>query len=145
MVTVHALIGIGEALITGFVVSLIFRQRPDLIHSAAQPTAVTETGRFLAAGLVCSLAVAAFLSPLASGLPDGLDSVAQHFSITASEDSVTGLFGDYDGIPIPGWQTLSVSIAGIGGALIVFAAAILLGRVLPQQPAQAHVAEASGE
>jgi cobalt/nickel transport system permease protein len=143
MVTVHAFIGIGEALITGFTVSLIFRQRPDLIHTTAQPTVVTESGRFLAAGLVCSLAVAAFLSPMASGLPDGLDSVAQHFSIEASDDSVAGIFRDYDGIPIPGWQKLSVSIAGIGGVLIVFVAAILLGRVMPQQPTP--VVEASRE
>jgi cobalt/nickel transport system permease protein len=143
MVTVHALIGIGEALITGFTVSLIFRQRPDLIHSTERPTVVTESSRFLAAGLICSLAVAAFLSPMASGLPDGLDSVAQRFSIDASDDSVAGLFSDYDGIAIPGWQTLSVSIAGIGGVLIVFTAAILLGRVLPQPPGP--VVEASSE
>lgn len=144
MVTLHALIGIGEALITGFAVSVILRQRPDLIHDSAHPTVSTETSRFLAAGLVCSLAVAAFLSPMASGLPDGLDSVAGHFSIHASDDSVAGIFSDYDGIPIPGWQKLSVSIAGIGGALIVFAAAILLGRVLPPQQ-QPSVVEASGE
>lgn len=144
MVTVHALIGIGEALITGFVVSVVFQQRADLIHAPEKPTASANIGRFVMAGLVCSLAVAAFLAPFASEYSDGLEKVAEQFSIEADEDSVAGLFSDYDGIPMAGWQTLSVSIAGIGGAIVVFIAAVLLGRVIPQQQPQ-PVVEASGD
>ena len=133
MVTLHALIGVGEAVITGFVVSVIFQQRPDLIE-ASQPVNVAvgrSMTRFAVAGLTCSLAVAAFAAPFASGLPDGLDSVADRFSIAASEETVDGLFADYDQIPLTGWQGLSVSVAGVGGSLIVFAAAVLIGRALP--------------
>ena len=144
MVTVHALIGIGEALITGFVVSVVFQQRPDLIHAPEQPTTAANAGRFVMAGLVCSLAVAAFLAPFASEHSDGLEKVAEQFSIEADDDAVAGLFSDYDGIPMASWQTLSVSIAGIGGAIVVFIAAVLLGRVIPRQQPQ-PVVEASGE
>lgn len=146
MVTLHALIGVGEAIITGFVVSLIYQQRPDLID-AARPKrqSVTVTvGRVVTAGLVCALAVAAFAAPFASGLPDGLDSVAERFRIAASEQTISGLFADYDAIPVAGWQGLSVSLAGIGGSLAVFAAAVLIGRALPA-PRGLAVAEVSGE
>ena len=151
MVTLHALIGVGEAIITGFVVSVIYQQRPDLLETpqtssdAGVPGAI---GRFTAAGLVCALAVAAFAAPFASSLPDGLDSVSERFRITASDEAIAGVFEDYDQIPMSGWQSVSVSVAGIGGSLIVFAAAVLIGRALPVHgPAVTTpaMAEASGE
>lgn len=146
MVTLHALIGVGEAIITGFVVSVIYQQRPDLIE-ATQPAEVTARSsmtRFAGAGLTCALAIAAFAAPFASVLPDGLDSVADRFSIAATDEAVGGLFADYGEIPMAGWQSLSVSVAGIGGSLIVFAAAVLIGRAIPvSKPVIAT--EAAGE
>lgn len=146
MVTLHALIGVGEAIITGFVVSLIYQQRPDLIDAArpVRQSVPVTLGRVVTAGLVSALAIAAFAAPFASGLPDGLDSVAERFRIAASEETVSGLFADYDAIPMAGWQGLSVSLAGIGGSLVVFAAAVLIGRALPATRGLA-VAEVSGE
>ena len=147
MVTLHALIGVGEAIITGFVVSVVYQQRADLIETrqlAPVPVA-TSAGRFVAAGLVCALAVAAFAAPFASELPDGLDSVAERFRIAASEETVEGLFASYDQIPLAGWQRLSVSVAGIGGALAVFAAAVLIGRVIPAARPGFGIAEVTGE
>ena len=146
MVTLHALIGVGEAIITGFVVSVIYQQRADLIDAAQTSNSgvASSVGRFAVAGLVCSLAVAAFVAPFASGLPDGLDSVAERFRIAASDQSVSGLFADYDAIPMAGWQGLSVSVAGIGGSLAVFAAAALIGRVIPMST-PAIATEASSE
>lgn len=146
MVTLHALIGVGEAIITGFVVSVIYQQRPDLIDMA-QPvdsTVASSASRFAAAGLVCALAVAAFAAPFASTLPDGLDSVAEQFRIAASAESTSGLFTNYDQIPIAGWQKLSVAVAGIGGSLAVFAAAVLIGRAIPMN-APVIATEATGE
>jgi hypothetical protein len=88
--------------------------------------------------------VAAFAAPFASGLPDGLDSVAERFRIAAAEQSASGLFESYDAIPMAGWQGLSVSVAGIGGAIVVFAAAVLIGRTIPMT-APTIAAEATGE
>ncbi len=148
MVTLHALIGIGEAVITGSVVSLIYQQRPDLIYEPAKETSpAAQTGRFLAAGLVCSLAVGAFLSPFASEAADGLDTVAGKFKLSVSDDAVPGLFEDYDQVPMPfsDWQGLSVSVAGIGGTLIVFALAMLLGRFASIGRSSTAMPEASSE
>lgn len=149
MVTLHALIGVGEAIITGFVVSIIYQQRPDLIEAAdpASRSATGSVGRLVTAGLTVALAVAAFAAPFASSFPDGLDSVAERFRIAASEESVSGLFSDYDAIPMAGWQGLSVSLAGIGGSLAVFAAAVLIGRAIPSAAASREfaVAEVTGE
>ena len=148
MVTLHALIGIGEALITGFVVSVIFQQRPDLIYGDSPEAActgrATEAGRFLGAGLVAALAVAAFASPFASSMPDGLEAVAEKFSLPASEEGISGVFRDYDQVPIStsNWEGLSVSVAGIGGTVAVFAMALLLG-VLPAHH-QTALAQAGG-
>lgn len=142
MVTLHSLIGVGEAVITGSIVSLIAQQRSDLLY-ASEPTTVSRSaGRFLVAGLVAALAVGAFLAPFASEFPDGLDAVAEKFTIAAAETSVSGLFEDYDKVPTPlgQWQSLAVSIAGIGGTLIVFVAALLLGRALPAQGSLPEVA-----
>ena len=99
----------------------------DLIDAAqtSRNSVAASASRFATAGLVCALAVAAFAAPFASGLPDGLDSVVERFRIAESDQSVSGLFADYDAIPMAGWQGLSVSVAGIGGALVVFAAAIV--------------------
>ena len=148
-VTLHALIGIGEALITGFAVSAIFQQRPDLVYgSGVEPASrarVAEVGRFLGAGLVVALAVGAFLSPFASSMPDGLEAVAEKFSLPTSDDPVSGFFADYDRIPVSAsnWESVSVSVAGIGGTLVVFALALLLGFVQPRR--QAALAEATRE
>jgi cobalt/nickel transport system permease protein len=149
MVTLHALIGIGEALITGFAVSAIFQQRPDLIYGHTAEPAISprrhEVGRFLGAGLIVALAVGAFLSPFASSMPDGLEAVAERFSLPTSDEAVTGIFGDYDQVPVnlSHWESLSVSVAGIGGTLVVFAMALLLSFVKPRP--QTALAEATRE
>ena len=144
MVTLHALIGIGEALITGTIISLIQQQRPDLLYSPETTSTPRAIGRVMIAGLMLALAIGAFVAPFASEMPDGLDAVAERFRIAASDNATGGLFEDYDKVPAPlaGWQTLAVSIAGIGGTLIVFVTALVLGRLRPGQRA---ITETVGE
>lgn len=135
MVTLHALIGIGEAVITGVIVGMIYQHRVDLIHSPETTGAARGASRFVIAGLVAALAIGAFLAPFASEWPDGLDKVAEQFNIPSAEHGVAGMFEDYDKVPAPiaTWQSLSVSIAGIGGTLIVFGIAMALGRLAPRE------------
>ena len=92
-----------------------------------------------------ALAVGAFLSPFASSMPDGLEAVAEKFSLPTSDDPVSGFFADYDRIPVSAsnWESVSVSVAGIGGTLVVFALALLLGFVQPRR--QTTLAEATRE
>jgi cobalt/nickel transport system permease protein len=139
MVSFHSLIGIGEALITGFAISFVLSQRPELLLA---PSAQCSDERLrvrgtrtLVAGLVIALAIAAFLSPFASSFDDGLEAVLaklgiDEFNLTGS---VPGVFADYDQVPVPwgSWPSIAVSIAGVGGTLAVFALAWLLGRMLP--------------
>ena len=156
MVTFHSLIGVGEALITGVAISFVMNQRPELIAAetslvATVPTtrtAMAATTRTLSAGLIFALAIAAFLAPFASEFPDGLEAVLEKMNLTEFNltASVPGLFETYDKVPIPiaGWQTMAVSIAGIGGTLAVFGLAMLLGRALPNATVKLS-SEAAGE
>lgn len=129
MVTFHSLIGIGEALITGCVVSFVLNQRPDLIFSPETKTGlVGGMARVLTGGVVCAMAIGAFLAPFASSHPDGLEAVAEKTGLNGFEPSRTFVFEDYDKIPV--WKGLSVSLAGVGGSLTVFVIAMALGRSL---------------
>ena len=164
MVSFHSLIGVGEALITGAAISFVLNQRPELIWrmgtlarlspneqceergKSAQPTIVTSVTGTLVAGLVIALAIAAFLAPFASEFPDGLEAVFEKLNLTEFNltGSVSGLFEDYDKVPVAGWQTIAVSIAGIGGTLAVFGVAMLLGKALPSATATLS-SEVAGE
>src|SRR5512133_3873415 len=68
MLTVHALIGIGEALITVAALAFIYRTRPDLLGESS--VAAQGSRGWIIAGVLIALAVVA-LSPLASTDPDG--------------------------------------------------------------------------
>lgn len=162
MVSFHSLIGLGEALITGVAISFVLNQRPELIWrmgTLARPEFSADAGtgksahppmsvsRTLVAGLVIALAIAAFLSPFASSFDDGLEAVLGKLSVAEFNltGTVPGLFADYDKVPVPiaAWQTIAVSIAGIGGTLAVFVLAWLLGKALPASTPK--LSEVAGE
>ncbi len=143
MVSFHALIGVGEALISVAVINFIWQQRPDLIESPSVATGpIAGLGRVLTAGMVAALAIGAFLAPFASSLPDGLDSVAGRFGFNGDAVSSWTAFDDYDAIPLGDWSGLSVSVAGIVGTLLVFLAAVAIGRAFRQR---SSLAEANRE
>ena len=144
MTTIHSAIGLGEALITGIVVSFVLQQRPDLIASDANPPRRTISVRLLVAGTVAALAIAAFLAPFASVHPDGLESVAQQTEFAGLATSgPPSVMPDYE-FPalqpnwqsLPGWQVLSVSLAGILGTLSVLVLSLVLGRTLSSPDAK---------
>ncbi len=145
MVTFHSLIGVGEAMITGFAISFVLSQRPDLIcRTNANSEFVNSSGnneigtssitRTLLTGLVIALAVAAFLSPFASSFDDGLEVALEKLNFEPSQsNSVAGVFDDYDKVPVPvaTWAAIAVSFAGVGGTLAVFVLAWLLSKAVP--------------
>src|ERR1041385_6364368 len=87
MLTVHALIGMGEALITVAALTFILQTRPDLIdeHSAS---AQGSRGWVIAGGLVTLVVL--LLSPLASVNPDGLNHVAMNLGFISTAHARTG-------------------------------------------------------
>lgn len=131
MVFYHALIGVGESLITGGVLSFLLARRPELFASPQSSGAVSNVGRFAVSGLVAALAVSAFLAPFKSDFPDGLDKVAEASGFKSLEIQKDGpLLNDYE-IPVPDvgiWPAMATSLAGLLGTCVVFATALALGK-----------------
>lgn len=130
MLSVHALIGIGEALITVAALSFIFRTRPDLL---GEGSVSAESGRgWIIAGVVISLIVI-LLSPLASANPDGLERVATDLGfIDAGQAAPFNIIADYT-VPFLGKTPLSTILAGILGAFIVIGIVVATGRTLQKK------------
>ncbi len=127
MLTVHALIGLGEALITVAALAFIMRTRPDLL--AAKAIKAKGSIGWVVVGLAIALFVVLF-SPYASSNPDGLEYVAA--SLGFIEQSATApyqLLPNYT-IPFLGQTSVSTILAGLVGALLVAALAIGLGHLL---------------
>ena len=140
MVSVHALIGIGEGLITALVILTIARPRPDLLDAENDTTARGTGGEFLAFGLVIALGLAIFVSPYACSWPDGLDKVAEKFGFGAhAKTLIHAWIPDYK-MPGISSEGIATAVAGAVGTAIMFGLACVLGRVLVRKeiiPAQA--------
>jgi cobalt/nickel transport system permease protein len=115
MMGVHALIGIGEALITVGALAFILRTRPDVLI----PTEKTTAARgWVVAGMVVALFVV-LLSPFASADPDGLERVAMDLGfIETAQNASYEILPDYT-IPFLGESALSTIVAGVVGMVVV--------------------------
>jgi cobalt/nickel transport system permease protein len=132
MLGVHALIGLGEALITMAALTYIEQTRPDLLGIENSKDA---GGRgWIVAGILVSL-IAIFISPLASGNPDGLEKVAQDLGfLNQGLGSPYQILPDYT-VPFFGETALSTVMAGIVGAVVIAGLIILVGRNLRRKRA----------
>jgi len=130
MLGVHALIGIGEALITIAALTFIFQNRPGLL---GEGSAAGRGGRgWVVAGVTVSLVVI-LLSPLASANPDGLERVATDLGfINRGQSAVYNILPDYT-LPVLGGTPLSTIMAGATGVLVVLALALIAGRSLQKK------------
>ena len=130
MLGVHALIGLGEALITVAALTYIEQTRPDLID--LKKTAKEGGWGWVVSGIVLSL-FAVLLSPFASGNPDGLERIAEDLGFLGSGlDAPYQILPDYT-IPFLGETAISTVLAGIVGIIVVAGLMILLGRNLRRQ------------
>lgn len=135
MVGVHALIGIGEALITVGALTLITSTRADLLE-AGKKAGGAVSAAWITGGLLIALIVAVF-SFAASGSPDGLERVADDNGFLArAMDPFYTILPDYT-IPFVANETLSGILAVVLGTLLVFGIAILVGRGLRRTPKSA--------
>jgi cobalt/nickel transport system permease protein len=127
MAGVHALIGLGEGIITVGALALLHATRPEIL--AAGEVAPGRRGAVLvASGMVLAMVVALF-SPLASSSPDGLESVAGKQGFLALSRAAP--FRLLEGYTIPGINNPAVTtmLAVLAGTLVVFGVAIVLGRL----------------
>jgi len=131
MAGIHALIGVGEALITTGALAFIFAARKDLLKIGEQKT----SGRkwLVIGGLVIATVLALF-SPLASSHPDGLEWVAEQNGFL--ETAKAALFNIIPDYTVPGISNsaLATILAGLVGVIIVFAVAYIVARAEKRQP-----------
>jgi cobalt/nickel transport system permease protein len=118
MLGVHALIGIGEGLITVGALAFLYNTRPDLLQ--AGEGGANRSSVVWVAGLLIALALVV-LAPLASARPDGLEWVAeQQGFLDTARDPLYNLIPDYV-LPGVSNEAAATILAGFIGALLVFA------------------------
>ncbi|UDY34373.1 energy-coupling factor ABC transporter permease [Dermatobacter hominis] len=127
MVGVHALIGIGEGVLSALVVAAVMAARPDLVAGARDLTPEERgdrravTARTFALGaLLVALVAAAVVSQFAVDDPDGLERVAeeQGFADRAGDHAIAASpFADYATAGI-GDERLSLAVAGLAGVTV---------------------------
>ena len=118
---IHALIGIGEGLITVGALTFLVATRRDLLAGDQAGTRGDVGVWVFGLGIALILAV---LSPLASANPDGLEWVAEQKGfLDAARGPIFNLIPDYI-FPGVSNQALATILAGIFGTLIVFGVAL---------------------
>ena len=117
MAGIHALIGIGEGLVTAGALAMIYATRPDLLRADRQKQA--GGAALWVVGLIIALALA-IASPLASAYPDGLVRIAEQRGFL--ETAQGPVYQIIPGYILPGIsdEALATILAGIVGTLIVF-------------------------
>lgn len=130
MLGVHAFIGVGEAVITGGALLLIYSARPDLLQGGASTTG-QKSSVWVAAGLVIALIVA-FFSLIASGDPDGLERVAEDQGFLGMAlEPIYNLLPDYT-IPFIENEVVAGILAVMVGTLVIFGLVYFVGRLVRQ-------------
>ncbi|MFZ1828951.1 MAG: energy-coupling factor ABC transporter permease [Candidatus Competibacteraceae bacterium] len=121
MLSVHALIGLGEALMTGLALALF---ASPVVTNRSSPS-------FVAPGLAAVL-IALCLSPFASSWPDGLEAVLEHYQVLheAAPLFVTPV-ADYQLAGIAS-EALATGLAGLIGVVLTFLVAGALAWPLTQ-------------
>jgi cobalt/nickel transport system permease protein len=118
---IHALIGIGEGLITVGALAFLYATRRDLLH-VGEP-APARGGLVWIFGLLIAL-VLAVASPLASANPDGLEWVAEQKGfLEAAKAPLYQIIPDYV-FPGVSNQMFATILAGVLGTLLVFGVAL---------------------
>jgi cobalt/nickel transport system permease protein len=135
MTLTHMIIGLGEGTISALVFLAVQRTRPDMI---VEGTTETRRGRELfILGLLAVFGIAIFVAPFACPWPDGLESVAAKlgFEHRSAPQAVAAPLPDYQ-VPGVHWAVGATALAGAIGSLVVFALALLLGRLLVPKKTQ---------
>jgi cobalt/nickel transport system permease protein len=124
MLGVHALIGLGEALITVSALTFIFQTRPDLLGEGTESAQGSRGWVWVGGALALAVTL---ISPLASTDPDGLNRVATDLGFINTAQSSAGPLAGY-ALPFLESASLSKIVAGAIGVLVVGAVVFLVGR-----------------
>ncbi len=132
MTSVHAIIGLGEGIITAMVIVAVSATRPELLELHSRPLNVRDLRAFIVYGLIVTVGLILFVAPFASSLPDGLEKVSVRlgFGHKALRQSLVSVpFTDYK---FPGISSVTAATvtAGVLGMLLVFGLSVILAYVL---------------
>jgi cobalt/nickel transport system permease protein len=132
MAGVHMLIGVGEALITALVLVAILRTRPELLDDGDAGGEPWRARELVVLGLTISMALAVFVSPLASVWPDGLEKVSATLGFAGRAVRAPLIPSPAAAYAVPGIAsaTWATAVAGGVGTVVVFTLAVVLARVL---------------
>ncbi len=141
----HAIIGIGEALITAGVLTAVVTARPDMAPTWARlnvprsDQGLDGAGSILTAGrlsllfLLIAVVLAGLASPMASSAPDGLERAIERTGI--ARDSLVGT--ETAKTPLRGYQlpgvsdrSVSTGLSGVLGTMSVFVAGFLAIKII---------------
>lgn len=126
MAGIHAVIGLGEGLITTGALAFIAAARKDLLQPQSGPAAVSKG--VVVVGSLIALVLAVF-SPMASSHPDGLEWVAENLNFL--ERAAAPSFNILPDYTMPGISStaLATILAGIAGVILILAVAWILNRL----------------
>jgi cobalt/nickel transport system permease protein len=138
MTVTHALIGIGEGVITALVLAAIAAARPELVlhpagaRTGGAPATEKSIKPVLVFGLIAALGLALFVAPFACPWPDGLDKAAETLGFSGKESADRALAAPAPDYKIPGISSpaMATGLAGAAGTLVVLAGAWLVARAL---------------
>jgi cobalt/nickel transport system permease protein len=130
MLSLHVPIGLLEAALTGAILATVLRWRPDLVRGLERGGAPAPA----LGGLVVALAIAAFLAPFASPLPDGLESAAERLGFAEAARALwPAPVPDY-ALPWAALGRAGTALAGLLGTVAAAALALALSRGLAAPP-----------
>ena len=127
MLVTHVAIGLLEAALTGAILVTLLRWRPDLV-AGLDASVAGRRPVVLALGLLgAALAVAAFVAPFASALPDGLEKTAETLGFASRARAL-----------LPGLAVVAPAVTGVIGTVAAAALAFAVGRKLATLDDDAH-------
>lgn len=153
MLGFHALIGIGEAIITGLILKYLIQVRPDLVtgtspesQSGHNPAGKNPAGKnpargwigLTVAGLILAIVIVVVAAPWASSHPDGLEAVGEQLKFNDLSKSAWSVWLDDYSLPwlSERWEGVGTALVGLVGTAVVFLLTILLTRGLKPQAVQ---------
>ena len=136
MAGIHAVIGVGEGLITSLVITGISKARPDLLASTPGQESSRSFKNVVVYGALISFGLILFVSPFASSWPDGLNRVASEFGFNqkALQNRISpSILPDYR-FPGVGAVPMATMLGGSMGVILILVLSFLVARMLMRKP-----------
>jgi cobalt/nickel transport system permease protein len=132
MLVTHTAIGLLEAGLTGAILVTLVRWRPDLVAGVNGAAGIRRPAAVAVGLLGCALAVAAFLAPFASRLPDGLQRTALDLGFSGKARPILAIPLEKSAFSSAPFSPSVPLAAGLLGTLLVALLAWAAGRSLPR-------------